>query len=178
MPRQGGPMDSLMLPEYQSNFPYEDVSETNRELFKQLLLDPDYIESAHDLAEQHVIAFKLGHQTLRSLSITLGMDYNQVHSFSYGATIYESISTTVKPIGISLPPVRAIYTKMEDVLTMSADPFGAAMTLRDQHEQLTEEAPNMLALIDFATELQPQIDNQYVRMGAALEWIIDRDIVH
>jgi len=64
-------MSVLLIPEHQPNFPLEDVSDKNAVLFEQLLLDPNYIFTIHELAEQHVTAFKLGHATIRSLACHL-----------------------------------------------------------------------------------------------------------
>lgn len=64
-------MSELLIPEYQPNFPHEDVSEVNAVLFEQLLLDPEYVLNAHEMAEAQVTAFKMGHSTIRSLGYAL-----------------------------------------------------------------------------------------------------------
>ena len=170
-------MESLLIPKHQPNFPHEDINDVNRELFQQLLLEPSYVETSHELAEQHMIAYKLGHHVLNTLSHELNMDIVQVNSFNYGVTLYESIATTIKPVTFEISGLASLHKSLEDVQLLSASPFDAAMHMRDQEERFIEKTPNMAELVTIGSQLYPRIDQRYARMGAALEWNIDRNIV-
>lgn len=170
-------METLLVPKPQPNFPHEDVNEINAAVFGQLMYEPTFVEAAHELAEQNVIAFKIGHQTLRSLGHALYMDYTQQSAFSYGATVYEALSVAVRPIETGLQKPLALRAKTAELLALPGDGFGAAITLRDHEERLVEEAPVTTRLILVASDLQPQLDRRFVLMGAALERDIDRDML-
>lgn len=170
-------MESLLIPKPQPNFPLEDVNEANAALFGQLLYEPTFVEAAHDLAEQNIIGFKIGHQTLRSLSYALYMDYTQQNAFSYGATVYEALSVAVRPTFQEQPNPLALRAKTAEILALPGDAFSAAITMRDHEERLLDEAPATSKLIIAASDLQPQMDRRFVLMGAAMERDIDRDLL-
>jgi hypothetical protein len=134
-----------------------------------------FIENAHDLSERHITAFKIGHQTLRSLSQALYMDYVQQRAFSYGATIYESLTTVVRSTVHAPEQPRILQNKVHTILALGVDGFSAALRMRNYEEQLREEAPVTSHLIRTASNLQPQLDERLVVMGAALERDIDKD---
>lgn len=170
-------MGELLIPKLQPNFPHEDVDPTNAALFNQLLFEASFVETAHDLAEQHVAAFRVGHQTLKSLGQLLYMDYVQQHSFSYGATIYEALSVVVRPTAPELQTPLFLKVKADEVLTLATDAFNAGISLRDQQEQMRDDAPVTAGLIDAAAQLAPQFDRRFVMMGAAAERNIDKDVM-
>lgn len=168
-------MEKLLIPKLQPNFPHEDVDPVNAALFSQLLFEASFVEAAHDLAEQHVVAFRVGHQTLKSLSQLLYMDYVQQHAFSYGATIYEALAVVVRPTAPHSENPLLIKVKADEVLTLATDAFNAGISLRDQEEQMRDVAPITADLIGTAAQLTPQFDRRFVMMGAAAERSIDRD---
>lgn len=170
-------MPELLIPEHQPSFPHVDVSETNAQLFRQLLLEPAYIEHAHTLAESHVAAFRLGHQTLRSLGYAIFKTQAQQTSFSFGATIYEALSTTVRPLEQPLMENRYIQRKVGDLMDLRSDGATAIMNILDEEERLTEEAPETAKLISTAAEYRPTIDQRLALWGAALERSIDKDTI-
>lgn len=170
-------MSELLIPKPQPSFPFEDVNEVNAQIFSQLMLEPAYIDAIHDMAEQQVAAFKIGHGTIRSLGYALYMDSDQLAAFSFGATMYEALSTTVRPIAQPYMETRYLQRKVSEVLCLRADPFGATMALRDEEEVMREEAPVTASLMNDAAILQPRLDRRIVVMGAALERSIDRDTI-
>lgn len=168
-------MESLLIPKPQPNFPHEDVSENNAAIFSQLMFERSYVESAHELAEQNVIAFKIGHQTLRSLGHALYMDTLQQTAFSYGATMYEALSVVVRPQELAMRQPLLIRQKVTDTLALQSDGFNAAFALRDEEERMLDEAPETTRLMVTASDLQPRMDRRIILMGAAIERAIDRD---
>lgn len=104
----------------------------------------------------------------------LYMDYSQQHAFSYGATIYEALSVVVRPISTELQQPWQYKSKIDSILALAADSFTAGMAMRDQEEQLRNEAPITAGLVDTATQLSPQLNSRYVMMGAAMERDIDK----
>lgn len=170
-------MSELLIVKPQPNFPHEDVNKENAAVFSQLLYDSVFIEDAHDLAEQHVVAFKIGHQSLRSLGSALYMDHTQQSSFSYGATIYEALSVVVRPTTAESLRPDLLRLKALEVASFSDDGFRAAITMRDHEEALVEEAPITARLIAAASDLQPHLDKRLILQGAALERDIDRDMI-
>lgn len=170
-------MAELLIPKPQPSFPYEDVHEVNAQIFSQMMFEPVTIETIHTLAEQQVAAFQIGHQTLKSLGYALYMDTEQQAAFSYGATMYEVLSTTVRPVTQSYFETRYLQKKVANILSLRADPFSAAMAMRDEEELLHDEAPVTAQLMEDAALLQPQLDRRIVVMGAALERSIDKDTI-
>lgn len=160
----------------QPNFPHEDITATNREVVSSLLLEPAYANSAHELAEQQVVFYKIGHQALGTLASALQMDMYRDAAFSYGAATYEMIALTVRPLTIPDYAPKAIYEKVGDLLSMQADGFEAGLRLVEHEERMSEDAPNMTQVVNLAAELQPQFDPRLVRMGAAMERSIERQL--
>jgi len=168
-------MESLIIPKPQPNFPHEDVNEVNARIFEQLLLDPEYIFNAHELAEAHVVAFKMGHSTIKSLGYALYKDPLQKMAFSYGATIYEALSTTVRPIEQRFADHMHIRQKVGTLLALRDDSTSAIMNILDEEERFVDESPVAARLVETAAEFQPSLDRRLIVWGAALERSIDRD---
>ena len=168
-------MAELLIPKPQPSFPREDVNEVNAQIFEQLLLDPEYILNVHELAEQNVIAFKLGHATIKSLGFALYKDPTHRMAFSYGATIYEALSTTVRPAERVSPSAIHIKEKMHTLLELREDSASAIMNILDEEERFVDETPVAADLMTAAADFQPNLDKRLVIWGAALECSIDRD---
>lgn len=153
----------------QANFPREDMSDENKAVVAKLLFEPEYIDRAHELAEEAVTFYKIGHKTLQNMAAALQMDMNQYQAFSYGAKVFEMTALTVRP---ETPPVyspQSIHEKVGNILSLQADGFGAGIQLRDQEERLGNEVPNVMEVVDLAAALRPTYDPRLVRTGAALE---------
>lgn len=170
-------MSELLIPEHKPNFPLEDVSDKNAVLFEQLLLDPNYIFTIHELAEQHVTAFKLGHATIRSLGHVIYKNGQQQVAFSYGATLYEALSSTVKPEVRTFSENIRVSGVVNTILALRDDTTSAIMGIMDEEESFTEEMPTAAKLIHYASEFSPDFDKRLVLWGAALERSIDRDMM-
>lgn len=172
-------MSELLVPKPQPKFPHEDVSEVNAQIFEQLLLEPEYILAAHELAEQQVEAFKLGHSTLRSLGYVLYKDGTQQRAFSFGATVYEALSTTVRPLEqtLSLADKMQIQRKTGAILAYRDDTASAIMNILDEEDRFIGETPVAAGLVGTAADFYPEFDKRLVLWGAALERSIDVDVL-
>lgn len=168
-------MSELLIPEYQPNFPHEDVSEVNAVLFEQLLLDPEYVLNAHEMAEAQVTAFKMGHSTIRSLGYALYKTSVEQRAFSYGATIYEALSTTVRPIEQCFAEHMHISQTVTTLMALRDNPGSAIMGVLDEAERFADETPVVAKLMETAALFQPDLDARLIMWGAALERGIDRD---
>lgn len=168
-------MTELLIPKPQPNFPHEDVNETNAQLFEQLLMDPEYIFSMHEFAEENVEAFRVGHATIKSLGYVMNGDYRQKHSLSFGATIYEALSMTVHPINRQIASSAHVGHVANKLFSLRDDSITMVMHILDEEERFTEEMPNATELIELATELSPTCDKRLILWGAALECSIERD---
>lgn len=168
-------MTELLIPKPQPSFPREDVNEVNAQIFEQLLLDPEYIFNVHELAEQNVTAFKFGHSTIRSLGYALYKDVSQQMAFSYGATIYEALSPTVRPIEQTFSSHMHIQETVHTLLALRDDSASAIMNILDEEERFVDETPVAAELMGTAAEFHPDLDKRLILWGAALECSIDRD---
>ncbi len=168
-------MSELLIPEPQPGFPCEDVSEANARVFEQLMFEPRYIYEAHAFAEAHVTAFKIGHAAVISLGRVLYKDENHQRAFSFGATLYEAISTTVHPAERVLADNMHIRQKVGELLVYREDTATGIMHIMDESDRFSVQAPVAAQLVESAADLYPRLDKRIVMWGAALERSIDRD---
>jgi hypothetical protein len=159
----------------QPSFPEEDLTENNRDLLSHLILDPVYANTAHEMAEQAIVFYKIGHQALTCLAGELQMDMNQHAAFSYGIATYEMIALTARPTVIPDYPPLLINERVGDILSLQSDGFAAGLALRTHEERFTEQAPNTTHVIELASQLCPQFDTRLIRMGAAIQRNIEAD---
>jgi len=98
-------------------------------------------------------------------------------AFSYGATLYEALSSTVKPEVRTFSENIRVSGVVNTILALRDDTTSAIMGIMDEEESFTEEMPTAAKLIHYASEFSPDFDKRLVLWGAALERSIDRDMM-
>lgn len=173
-------MAMLLIPELQPHFPYEDVSDVNADVFEQLMFEPDSINMAHEMAEGKVYAFRRGHAALRSLGRGLFFDRpDQQRSFSYGATLYEALATTVRPIEQTVEDSSYPYARgmVNDIHMKSMSSGSFIVEMMDKEEEMVEKAPRVVELFSKAVDYQPDLDRRVLLWGAVVLRSVDYEAV-
>lgn len=169
-------MSDILRISPQPNYPHEDISETNSETVKQLILDPDYMEKATRLAQRNVITCKLGYVAINQLLAGLQVDRDQFSAFNTGVEAYQALVATVRP-GLPAVQMDSLHSKCIDVAARQYDGFKAALSLRDIEEEIRDSAPVTTDMIDRVSQLHPALDPRLVLQGAGLEREIERSSI-
>lgn len=119
----------------------------------------------------------MGHSTIRSLGYVLYKDGAQQRAFSYGATVYEALSTTVRPVEQAFAENMHIRKTVGALLAHRDDTASAIMNILDEEDRFVGETPVAAKLISTAADFYPEFDKRLVLWGAALERSIDKDTI-
>lgn len=122
--------------ERQSNFPKEDLTNTNAEVLCLMLSSKVLIRQGHNAAESATQIYEIGHRALSGAVDRIFDDSSAVKAFNQGVTVYETISSLV-----THPP------QVEYMMPLLLNALGLERQISARHfDEYVSEAADILVL--------------------------------
>lgn len=165
---------NLVMPEYQPNFPKEDISEYNAEIV-QVGLDLDSRFAMHDAVKPQSYLYLFGHDVINTVINEERRLIDQQIATSEGVALYETIASFVRPItddAIHNNNGLVLATSSELVAAMRKSHFS---TMYDARDEFSEKMPRTHLLISRKAMEFLGRDTDYALTGAALAWKLETE---
>ncbi|HEX7484427.1 MAG TPA: hypothetical protein VF281_04745 [Candidatus Saccharimonadales bacterium] len=166
----------LIMPESQPNFPKEDLTESNAELFKFLLADLSEVLEHHVVAERSSFLYRLGHPSLVSTVATIISDTDRIKAYEYGIETYESIAS-LATLRFNRPGHGEI--EMSQYFSVPQRLMDMTALLEEKTEQFITNMHNTQAVIESVAESAYRTSSslaRYAITGAAMAYALEIDV--
>lgn len=164
----------LIIPEYQPNFPSEDISEHNAEII-QISLDLQERFATHDSLKPQSYLYAFGHGEIDSM-IRGNQEYiDQQIAASEGVALYETVASIVRPVhdeAVHNNRLLVLETAASLVSHIRRSYFNTTFDARDEFAEKMPRTKHLIAAkaVEFLGR-----DTDYAITGAALAWKLETE---
>lgn len=88
-------MDIIKSAEYQSNFPYEDLNDSNADQLELMLANQALVQNSHQASETYSKIYRIGHPTIVTSMKRIYDNSQQLAAVDHGVAAFEAAALTI-----------------------------------------------------------------------------------